>query len=153
MGGPTGNTGLGVIGMDVTPDAYKDIATNGDFYLMVLFDDVSDIFYGSFFGGSQSNEHVDGGTSRFSRKGQIYQAVCAGCGSNDDFPIVPDPGAVSETNNSFNCNLGVFKFDFEIPTTIADFNVPDQICVNQPFTVNNQSIFSQDYTWDFGRWF
>ena len=149
-GGPTGNTGLGVIGMDVTPDAYKDVATNGDFYLMVLLDDASDIFYGSFFGGNQSDEHVDGGTSRFSRKGQIYQAVCAGCGSNDDFPIVPDPGAVSETNNSLNCNLGVFKFDIEIPTTIADFNVPNQICVNQPFTVNNQSIFSQDYTWDFG---
>lgn len=149
-GGPTGSTGLGVIGMDVTADAYKSTATNGDFYLMVLFDDASDIFYGSFFGGNQSNEHVDGGTSRFSRKGQIYQAVCAGCGSNDDFPIEPNPGAVSETNNSFNCNLGVFKFDFEIPTTIADFTVPDQICVNQPFTVDNQSIFSQNYTWNFG---
>ncbi|MFK7756158.1 MAG: gliding motility-associated C-terminal domain-containing protein [Flavobacteriales bacterium] len=148
-GGSTGGGSLGVTGMDVTPDAYSAVSTTGDFYLMVLFDDASDIFYGSFFGGDNSSEHVDGGTSRFSRKGEIYQAVCAGCGSNDDFPIVPTD-ALSPTNNSNNCNLGVFKFDFQIPATIADFIVPDQICTNQPFTVNNQSAFSQTYTWNFG---
>ncbi len=148
-GGPTGSGGLNVSGMDVTSDAFDDSSTNGDFYLMVLFDDASDIFYGSFYGGESSNEHVDGGTSRFSRKGQVYQAVCAGCGSNDDFPIAPSD-AISSTNNSFNCNLGVFKFDFQIPTTIADFIVPDQICVNQEFAINNQSTFSQTFEWDFG---
>jgi len=148
-GGNTGGGSLGTGGMDVTSDAYDNTSTNGDFYLMVLFDDASDIFYGSFYGGANSNEHVDGGTSRFSRKGQIYQAVCAGCGSNDDFPIAP-ADAISPTNNSFNCNLGVFKFDFQIPATIADFIVPDQICVNQEFTVNNESTFSQTFEWDFG---
>lgn len=149
-GGSTGGGGLGVTGMDVTADAYKDTSVSGDFYLMVLFDDASDIFYGSFFGGDTSSEHVDGGTSRFNRKGQVYQAVCAGCGSNDDFPIEPPGNAVSPTNNSFNCNLGVFKFDFQLPLTVADFIVPDQICVNQPFTIDNQSSFSQTFEWDFG---
>ena len=48
--------------------------------------------------GSQSNEHVDGGTSRFDKKGTIYQSVCAGCGGNSDFPIEPNLGAVSSTN-------------------------------------------------------
>ncbi len=148
-GGNTGGGDLSTIGMDVTADAFKSVSSTGDFYLMVLLDDASDIFYGSFYGGDQSNEHVDGGTSRFSRKGQIYQAVCAGCGSNDDFPIEPITTALSPQNNS-SCNLGMFKFDFQIPTTIADFNVPDQICANQPFTINNQSIFSQNFTWNFG---
>lgn len=148
-GGSTGGGSLGVTGMDTTPDAYDDTSTNGDFYLMVLFDDASDIFYGSFYGGATSTEHVDGGTSRFNRKGQIYQAVCAGCGSNDDFPIAPTD-AISPTNNSFNCNLGVFKFDFQLPLTVADFIVPDQICVNQEFSVNNESTFSQTFEWNFG---
>ncbi len=155
-GGTTGGGALGVTGMDVTLDAYKGNSTTGDFYLMVLFDDASDLFYGSFFGGDTSNEHVDGGTSRFNRKGQIYQAVCAGCGGNDDFPIKPPNTALSATNNgttengSNGCNLGVFKFDFNLPLTIADFIVPNQLCANQPFTIDNQSTFSNTFEWDFG---
>ena len=48
---------------------------------------------------------------RFDDRGRIYQAVCAGCGGNDDLPTTP--GAFSQTNNSSNCNLGVIKLDFE----------------------------------------
>ena len=33
------------------------------------------MIYGSYFGGSSSNEHVDGGTSRFDKNGKIYQAM------------------------------------------------------------------------------
>ena len=89
---------------------------------MVLDDGLSSILYATYFGGSQSNEHVDGGTSRFDKKGVIYQSVCAGCGGNSDFPIEPDPGAVSTTNNSSNCNNGVFKFNFDFPIVVADYS-------------------------------
>ncbi len=142
------NTDL-VWGMEVTDDAYQSTTNGSDFYLIVLEDDASDLVYASFFGGGTSNEHVDGGTSRFNRKGQIYQSVCAGCGSNDDFPIFP-ANAVSPTNNSSNCNNGVFKFDFQLPITVADFFVPPLGCVNTPITFNNLSTVSLNFIWDFG---
>ena len=136
-------------GMTVTSDAYQSSTDGGDFYLLVLEADASDLVYASFFGGGTSQEHVDGGTSRFDRKGVIYQSVCAGCGSNDDFPIFP-ANAVSPTNNSFNCNNGVFKFDFQLPLTVADFQVPPVACVNQAVQMENTSLFSATYSWNFG---
>lgn len=138
-----------VNGMEVTADAFQPTTTGSDFYLLVLEDDASDLVYASFFGGNTSAEHVDGGTSRFNRKGQIYQSVCAGCGSNDDFPIFP-ANAVSPTNNSSNCNNGVFKFDFLLPITIADFNVPLLGCLGGPATFQNTSTNGQTFFWDFG---
>jgi gliding motility-associated-like protein len=136
-------------GMTVTSDAFQSSTNGGDFYLLVLEADASDLVYASFFGGGISQEHVDGGTSRFDRKGVIYQSVCAGCGSNDDFPIFP-ANAVSPTNNSFNCNNGVFKFDFQLPLTVADFQVPPVACVNQAVQMENTSLFSATYSWNFG---
>ncbi|HET6243127.1 MAG: gliding motility-associated C-terminal domain-containing protein [Bacteroidetes bacterium] len=138
-------------GMQVTPDAFQSTTDGSDFYLMVLEDDASALVYGSFFGGSQSQEHVDGGTSRFDKKGKIYQTVCAGCGGNSDFPIYPNPGAVSPTNNS-SCNSAVFKFDFNLPISIAGFDAPAPGCV--PYTVqfvNNSTITgTSNYYWEFG---
>ena len=87
--------------MPITTDAYQSSTDGSDFYIMVLEDDASGLVYGSYFGGSLSSEHVDGGTSRFDRKGKVYQAICAGCGGFDDLPIEPT-GAFSPTNNS-NC--------------------------------------------------
>ena len=140
-------------GMTTTSDAYQSSTNGGDFYLLVIESDASDLVYASFFGGLTSQEHVDGGTSRFDRRGIIYQSVCAGCGSNDDFPIFPMGGVVSATNNSFNCNNGVFKFNFELPLTIADFQVPPTACVNQPISVINNSQLGQSFEWDFGGLF
>ena len=71
-------------------------------------------------GDLKALEHVDGGTSRFSKEGVIYQSVCDV--ANDDFPIEPNPEAVSSTNNSNNCNNGVFKFDFNFPIVLLDFD-------------------------------
>lgn len=138
-----------VTGMETTNDAYQTATNGSDFYLMVLEDDASDIVYGSFFGGLTSAEHVDGGTSRFNRKGQIYQSVCAGCGSNDDFPIFPSD-AVSPLNMSNNCNNGVFKFDFELPITVADFYAPPIGCINIPVQFQNSSSGGLNFEWDFG---
>lgn len=140
---------LSVTGLEVTSDAYQGTTTGNDFYLMVLEDDASDISYGTYFGGNISAEHVDGGTSRFDRKGRVYQSVCAGCGGNSDFPIEPNPGAHSPTNNSTNCNNGVFKFDFELPIVIADFDALAN-CLPDPVQFGNESSGATDYFWDFG---
>jgi len=143
QGGPLTTNGL-----PTTPGAFQTTTTGGDFYMMVLQDDASAMFYATYFGGSQSTEHVDGGTSRFDRKGIIYQAVCAGCGGNSDFPIQPN-NAFSSLNNS-SCNLGVFKFDFQLPINIAEFNAPPIICLPAQVPFNNTSIGAQTYLWNFG---
>jgi gliding motility-associated-like protein len=139
-----------IAGMEITPDAFDNTTNNNDFYLAVFDDNMSALEYATFFGGGTSAEHVDGGTSRFDKKGIIYQSVCAGCGGNDDFPIEPS-NAWSSTNNSpQGCNNGVFKFDYQLPLTQAAFNNPPIGCVNQSFQFNNQSSVSESYQWDFG---
>jgi gliding motility-associated-like protein len=136
-------------GLPVTLDALQPTTDGSDFYLMVLDSDASALLYASFFGGPVSAEHVDGGTSRFDKDGVVYQAVCAGCGSNDDFPTTP--GAWSNTNNSTNCNLGTFKFDLAEVNAVADFVVTSSYCTF-PVSVqfSNNSTGAGTYYWDFG---
>ena len=136
-------------GMPVTPDAFQGTSPNGfDFYLMVLYRDFSDILYGSYLGGPNSDEHVDGGTSRFDKNGIVYQSVCGGCGGNSDFPTTTD--AWSSVNNSSNCNNLIYKFDVEI-IPVADFSVDQTIgCNDFTVTFDNISSDSDTYLWDFG---
>jgi len=144
----------GTDGLPITADAFQSFTDGSDFYFICISDDASELRYASFFGGTthaSAREHVDGGTSRFDRKGRIYQAVCAGCGGQSDFPTTP--GAWSTTNGSSNCNLGVIKMDFGLPEVVADFSMPRTIC--NPDTVffvdHSQTIGSSTlYFWDFG---
>ncbi|MEZ7977449.1 MAG: PKD domain-containing protein, partial [Flavobacteriales bacterium] len=106
------------------------------------------LIYGSFFGGGQSAEHVDGGTSRFDKNGTVYQAVCAGCGGNSDFPTTP--GAWSSTNDSFNCNIGIFKFELGTIYVDIDLDAPDIICPDEPIQFVNNSEGGGVYLWQFG---
>lgn len=135
-------------GLPVTPDAFQTTTDGNDFYLAVFDINMTGLSYATYFGGSQSFEHVDGGTSRFDRRGRVYGAVCAGCGSHDDFPTTPN--ALSSTNNSFNCNLGVFKFDFEAPLVIADPGAPAPLCAGGAFQFTNQSNLGATWIWTFG---
>jgi len=136
------------IGMPVTSDAVQSSTDGSDFYLCVLAQDAASLVYGSFLGGTSSNEHVDGGTSRFDKNGQVYQAVCAGCGGNSDFPTTP--GAWSADNLSFNCNIGVFKFDLGSVHADLEINGPPQICFGQAASFINLSTGATDFLWDFG---
>ncbi|MFO7722926.1 MAG: gliding motility-associated C-terminal domain-containing protein [Bacteroidales bacterium] len=151
-GGPAVNHFGGTSGLPVTPDAFQLTTDNNDYYFMIMKDDASGLAYATFYGGSQSAEHVDGGTSRFDSKGRIYQAVCAGCGGNSDFPT--SPGAWSNTNNSTNCNLGAVVFDFLTPAVVADFIDPPSICAPDTITFVNTSQIppsaSPTYYWSFG---
>jgi gliding motility-associated-like protein len=146
------NLGLGgaltTAGLPVTPDAHQSTTEGHDLYLAVFDINMLALTYATYYGGGLSPEHVDGGTSRFDRRGRVYQSVCAGCQNNDDFPTTP--GAWSATNNSTGCNNGVLKFDFDAPLVIAAFLAPDTVCA--PFAVEfaNLSGGATGYLWDFG---
>ena len=149
-GSSTGNGPLSTLNMQLHLTLFQNTTDGNDFYIMVLDDNLDNLVYGTYFGGSQSVEHVDGGTSRFDKKGVIYQSVC-GCGGNNDFPIEPNPGAVSSTNNSNNCNNGVFKFDFNFPIVLADFDAPWVSCNNNINFTNTSTIpTNTTFYWDFG---
>jgi gliding motility-associated-like protein len=147
-GGFTNYSGT-TTGLPTTPGAFQTTTDGSDIYLIVLQPDATGIEYATFYGGNQSDEHVDGGTSRFDPNLVVYQAVCAGCGSFDDFPTTP--GAVSQTNNSFNCNLGVFKFAFDAQEVIANYtSIALDSCAPFPVNFTNNSQGGLSYFWDFG---
>ncbi len=137
-------------GMPISSDAYQSLAPNGfDFYLMVLDRTFSSLLYGTYLGGNQANEHVDGGSSRFDKNGVVYQSVCGGCGGFSDFPT--SPGAWSNSNLSSNCNNVIFKFDFGI-IPHAEFTIGDNLgCASFQVTFSNNSSDSDSYLWDFGN--
>lgn len=141
----------GTAGLPVTADAFQHTTDNNDYYFICLNDDATSLMYASYFGSPNSDDHVDGGTSRFDNKGRIYQAVCAGCGGDQYFPTTP--GAWSNTNGSHNCNLAVIKMDFNLPAVVADFSIPNTVCA--PYVMafhNNSQVIGQNYSfhWDFG---
>ncbi len=146
-------TMLTTLGPNPATDFYQSSTDGHDFYLMVLEGDGSALNYASFFGGNISEEHVDGGTSRFDKKGKMYQAMCAGCGANSDMPIKPAFGSTQlpSTNNSFNCNIGIFKMDFRLPVVVAEFNAPD-VCLGDSTHFNNtsQKKSATTFVWTFG---
>lgn len=143
-------SGPALTNLPVTPDAFQGTSPNGyDFYLMVINRQMSDLIYATYLGGNQSQEHVDGGTSRFDKNGIVYQSVCAGCGQNSDFPTTDD--AWSNNNLSNNCNNVVFKFDFGI-TPNAEFTASSSSgCASFEVTFDNFSTEDDSYVWDFGN--
>ncbi len=153
-----GNTWASIDGtknMDITPGAYQSTTDGQDFYIMVMADDASYLDYASFFGeqyttGYSGHDHVDGGTSRFDNKGNIYQSICASCGGFQDFPTYPNPGVWSNNNNSSNCNNAVFRFSFADDFSLADFDIPPVGCTPYNVTFNNTSTGGVHYVWDFG---
>ncbi len=152
-GGSTNSSGTAGLfssttGLPVTADAFQSTTTGSDFYLMMLDPEAVSLGYATFFGGTTA-EHVDGGTSRFDKDGVVYQAVCAGCGGQNTFPTTP--GAWSNTNNSTNCNLGVFKIDFEQAVGVGiNVDATDQTaCLGSP-VVFDAIGNATDWEWDLG---
>lgn len=139
---------LSTTGLPITPDAFQSTTDGSDFYLGVFDINMTGLSYATFLGGAGSLEHVDGGTSRFDRRGRVYGAVCAGCGGHSDFPNTPN--AWSSTNNSFNCNLAVYKFDFDAPLVIAALAAPPTLCAGSSISFANLSHLGTSWHWDFG---
>lgn len=145
----------GTKNMDITPGAYQSNTDGQDFYIMVLSDDASTLSYSTYFGevnypscGYSGHDHVDGGTSRFDKKGNIYQSICASCGGCQQFPT--GPGNVwSPVNSSTNCNNAVFKFNVYYDYALADFDLPGIVCAPANIDFENNST-GTDFIWDFG---
>ncbi len=133
--------------MPITGNSYQSNTDGSDFYLGVFTADANSLLYATYFGGGTSAEHVDGGTSRFDKSGHVYQAVCAGCGGNSDFPTTL--GSWSSTNNSTNCNLGAFKFSLENINPIISIPQP-YVCIPNSYQFTNLSQGGNQYLWDFG---
>ena len=146
-------------GLPVTPDAFQPLTNGSDFYLMVLYPDAAGLRYATFLGGNLSNDHVDGGTSRFDKNGIVYHSSCASCFNPvfnidpiNDFPTTP--GAFSRTDNSTNCNNGSFKFDFELlnfaSASYSFDTITTEGCAPYRVEFTNRSSGAIGYIWDFG---
>jgi len=137
-------------GMPLTPDAFQKNTNGSNFYLMILSKDMTNLVYATYFGGlnSQSEEHVDGGTSRFDRNGIVYQSVCGGCGGFSDFPTTPN--AWSRTNKGVRafdkfeggCNNAMFKIDLnsaDFPPKLQDTLLITKVgdTINYSFTITD----------------
>ena len=155
-GHSTGYVGGNTLHLPVTSNAFQTRTDGSDFYLMALLKDAKQVLYATFFGEYGGREHVDGGTSRFDKRGIVYQAVCSSCGGTNDFPTTP--GAWSNNNNSNNCNNAAFKFDMASLIARFDTNTPEfdqpgirKGCYPLDLVFINKSIGGEAYFWDFGN--
>ena len=136
-------------GLPITGNAIQSTTDGADYYLILLSEDASSLMFSTYFGGNSSQDHVDGGTSRFDKKGIVYQAVCASCfNATSDFPTTP--GAWSNTDSSSNCNLGVFKMDLSQLTADAEVYTTPSYCVGESVPFQNLSNGGISYYWEFG---
>lgn len=144
----------------LNPIPNHSTTTGYDFYLMALDTNATALKFGSYFGGNQSAEHVDGGTSRFDPSGIIYQSVCAGCSGADDFPLSPGAWPCPNTPNclnqnpSLNCNNGVFKINFDLERMSRISSSNQSGCNPLTVTFSNQAgalSSTATYTWNFGN--
>ena len=102
-------------GLPVTAGAVQSITDGSDFYLAQFAPGLTRLEYATFFGEYGGvGEHVDGGTSRFDKRGVVYQAVCASCGGTQGFPLPPGAGTYTIRNGSPKCNNAAFKMNFEV---------------------------------------
>lgn len=149
-----GNPGT-TTGLELSANAIQKTTDGSDFYLYVLGKDAKFLQFASFMGGNQSDDHVDGGTSRFDKQGLIYQSVCSSCPPNgvsqlSDFPT--SPGAVFKTNPSIRCSNASFKIDFQFTYAVeAIFTVtPKNGCTPINTVITNLSKHGKAFQWDFG---
>ncbi len=111
--------------LPITSDAFQKTTDGSDFYIIVFSKELKKLVYATYIGGNLTGDHVDGGTSRFDKKGVIYQSVCSSCpmdgqvGPLSDFPTTS--GAFAEKNLSPRCSNAAFKFALE------NLNKPPQL--------------------------
>lgn len=163
---------MGPAGMRITADAIKKNTDNRDFYFFVMEKDARSQLYGTFFGQTGGEgDHVDGGTSRFDKRGAIYQAICANCGGNltrscspvtERFPttvgvVAPVNGALNAGGTAGDCNLAAVKilFDFDGVKAGAQASingVPYDTTGCAPLKVDFTDTLGvgKSYEWDFG---
>lgn len=105
-------------GFLLTPDANQKSTDGADFYFFVLGKNADSLIYASYFGQAGGfADHVDGGTSRYSPQGEIYQTICSCARENESSPIrislVGNPGVWSERRGNQECNMLSVKYSFD----------------------------------------
>jgi PKD repeat protein len=156
-GGRTHFIGGNTFGLPFTADAWQSTTLGNDFYMMVLTGNGKELVYATFLGGPAALTHVDGGTSRFDKRGVVYHAVCAGCGGQpNDFPSYNVPLSRS-MNRSSNCNNAAFKFDLSslragIQTNNTKYTLPgyNLVCLPDSIVFQNVGVGGEIFEWDFG---
>jgi len=155
-GGSLSNTNDGLKtmrnNMPLSANASDPNTDGNDFYLYVVNNDLDSIIYASFLGGGLSQDHVDGGTSRFSKNGIIFQSICASCGAGSDFPTTPGSAFPLKGAGSGICNNALYKYDFEI-LPIASFTTDtSSFCLGVGDSVSvmitDQSLRANRVFWD-----
>ncbi|HTA60962.1 MAG TPA: PKD domain-containing protein [Bacteroidia bacterium] len=156
-------TGQKTFGMPIKKPLAVPGANNADgynFYMLELAKNCDSLLFSTYFGGDVSFEHVHGGTSRYDKRGVVYQtlctgcALCPGCPANQDFPVSAGawPYPISSTiNRSGNCSIATFKIDFKKPLVVANYNANKIGCAPLTVNFNNVSSGATSYFWDFGN--
>lgn len=140
-------------GLPITSDAIQKTTDKSDFYFFVLKKDAKSLFYASYLGGNQSWDHVDGGTSRFDKRGIIYQAVCASCPMTPPYSTLSDfpttSGSYAPINKSPRCSNAAYKLDFRLSDlVVADFLIyPRNSCSDTVLTFTNKSYNGKQFYW------
>lgn len=147
----TDNTPSSTQGIPTTPDAFQTNTDGSDFYLLLLNKNASSLLYATFIGGDNpdnTGDHVDGGTSRFDKKGVVYQSMCASCpsGTVPFSDLKTTPGAFAPTNVSPRCSNAALKFDFRIEN--AGFSWTADTC-SSVFTFKNTTLNASNFFWTF----
>jgi gliding motility-associated-like protein len=125
--------------LPLTDDA---LFTTGGFYLAAFVDDLDSLAFGTYY----TDNHVDGGTSRFDKSGIVYQGVCSGTFTEFN----TSDGAYAEDQFT-GWDIGVFKIDFQLSGVNAAFNAPSELdgCAPHEISFSNFSI-GDTFEWDFG---
>ena len=146
--------------MPVTPDALQSTGGSGTtsnnisayFYIGQLSGNAQTLVYGTYFGNGSC--HVDGGTSRFDKRGIIYQSMCAGGGTNT---VTTTPNAWSRTNPG-GYNNAAFKMDVLqltatfVPTVTSTSTIRvAERCTPATFFFNRPNSAGTSTLWNFGN--
>lgn len=147
-------TGMPVTATSITAPL-KSTTDGWDFYFMALSKNATSLLFGAFLGRNSSDpnqgEHVDGGTSRFDRKGIVYQGICANCGGSSSGAFPTTAGSWATTVGSGNCNEAALKIAFQLTSPAAVANGSPRAKGCPPLTVqfNNGSSNATSYSWNF----
>ncbi len=135
-----------------TPDALYPTAQPSTFYLAMYGKNCSRLEYATFFGGLTGYNHVDGGTSRFSKDGIVYQSMCIG---DNSLPTTPNAwrntNGLVWNNAAFKMNINPLEAKFT-PIDIAT-GLPIQkavICFPITVKLRNESRGATSYHWNLG---
>ena len=162
-----------VAGLPTTPDALQATAPNyrttgnlandnidntyGYLYVMQLSPGARRLVYGTYFGTGTT--HVDGGTSRFDKRGIIYQAICVRQTQNGQRApaITTTPNALARTQTSSNqTSSAAFKMDIArldanfVPAANGVANTRTG-CAPLTVTFRRPNPSNNGTTWSFGN--